>query len=115
MTTHEQIINYTIKPHGGTLINRVVEGEERDYLLEAAQSYKVITLNPWSISDLELIGIGGFSPLTGFMGEADYTKVVEDTHLENGLVWSIPITLPVSEEEADKLEIGDDIALYGEW
>ena len=48
------------------------------------------------------------------MGEADYTKVVEDTHLENGLVWSIPITLPVSEEEADKLEIGDDIALYGE-
>ena len=114
MTTHEQIINYTIKPHGGTLINRVVEGEERDYLLEAAQSYKVITLNPWSISDLELIGIGGFSPLTGFMGEADYTKVVEDTHLENGLVWSIPITLPVTEEEADKLEIGDDIALYGE-
>ena len=44
----------------------------------------------------------------------DYTKVVEDTHLENGLVWSIPITLPVTEEEADKLEIGDDIALYGE-
>ena len=74
----------------------------------------MITLNPWSISDLELIGIGGFSPLTGFMGEADYTKVVEDTHLENGLVWSIPITLPVTEEEADKLEIGDDIALYGE-
>ena len=114
MATHEQIINYTIKPHGGELINRVVEGEERAHLLEAAQSYKVITLNPWSISDLELIGIGGFSPLTGFMGEADYTKVVETTHLENGLVWSIPITLPVTEEEADKLAIGDDIALYGE-
>ena len=48
------------------------------------------------------------------MNKADYTKVVEDTHLENGLVWSIPITLPVSEEEANQLEIGDDIALYGE-
>ena len=52
---------------------------KKEISLEAAQSYKVITLNPWSISDLELIGIGGFSPLTGFMGEADYTKVVEDT------------------------------------
>ena len=77
MTTHEQIINYTIKPHGGTLINRVVEGEERDYLLEATQSYKVITLNPWSISDLELIGIGGFSPLTGFMGEVTTLKLLK--------------------------------------
>ncbi|MDU1641368.1 MAG: sulfate adenylyltransferase, partial [Staphylococcus epidermidis] len=76
--------------------------------------FKPITLNPWGISDLELIGIGGFSPLTGFMNKEDYTKVIEETHLSNGLVWSIPITLPVTESEADKLEIGDDIALYGE-
>ena len=48
------------------------------------------------------------------MGEADYKKVVEDTHLENGLVWSIPITLPVTETQANELNIGDDIALYGE-
>ena len=52
--------------------------------------------------------------LTGFMNKEDYTKVIEETHLSNGLVWSIPITLPVTESEADKLEIGDDIALYGE-
>ena len=87
---------------------------KKERLIKEASSYKSITLNPWGISDLELIGIGGFSPLTGFMNKADYTKVVEDTHLENGLVWSIPITLPVSEEEANQLEIGDDIALYGE-
>lgn len=114
MSKNEEVINYTIQPHGGELINRVVEGEERERLIKEASSYKSITLNPWGISDLELIGIGGFSPLTGFMNKADYTKVVEDTHLENGLVWSIPITLPVSEEEANQLEIGDDIALYGE-
>lgn len=114
MSKNEEVINYTIQSHGCELINRVVEGEERESLINEASSYKSITLNPWGISDLELIGIGGFSPLTGFMNKADYTKVVEDTHLENGLVWSIPITLPVSEEEANQLEIGDDIALYGE-
>ena len=114
MSNNEEVINYTIKPHGGELINRVLEGEEREHLIKEASSYKSITLNPWSISDLELIGIGGFSPLTGFMNKADYTAVVEDTHLENGLVWSIPITLPVTEEEADQLEIGEHVALYGE-
>ncbi|OFQ09891.1 sulfate adenylyltransferase [Staphylococcus sp. HMSC072E01] len=114
MTTNEDIINYTIKPHGGELINRVVEGKEREALIEKANTFKSLTLNPWSISDLELIAIGGFSPLTGFMGEADYKKVVEDTHLENGLVWSIPITLPVTETQANEFNIGDDIALYGE-
>ena len=81
MPTNEDIINYTIKPHGGELINRVVEGKEREALIEKANAFKSLTLNPWSISDLELIAIGGFSPLTGFMGEADYKKVVEDTHL----------------------------------
>jgi len=114
MATNEDIINYTIKPHGGELINRVVEGKEREALIEKANAFKSLTLNPWSISDLELIAIGGFSPLTGFMGEVDYKKVVEDTHLENGLVWSIPITLPVTEAQANELNIGDDIALYGE-
>ena len=114
MSNNETITNYTIKPHGGELINRVVEGNERERLIEEALKFKPITLNPWGISDLELIGIGGFSPLTGFMNKEDYTKVIEETHLSNGLVWSIPITLPVTESEADKLDIGDDIALYGE-
>ncbi|MEJ7142132.1 sulfate adenylyltransferase, partial [Staphylococcus capitis] len=77
-------------------------------------SLPAITLNPWSLSDLELIGIGGFSPLTGFMNKADYTEVVENLHLSNGLVWSIPITLPVTEDKANELEIGSRIALYGE-
>lgn len=114
MTSTTQIVDETIKPHGGQLINRQVEGNEKEQLIEAAQTFPKITLNPWSISDLELIAIGGFSPLTGFLGQKDYESVVDNLRLENGLVWSIPITLPVTEEEADELEIGDDVALYGE-
>lgn len=104
----------TIKPHGGELINRQVEGEEREILIQEAKHFPKLILNPWSLSDLELIAIGGFSPLTGFLGKKDYISVVENLRLDNGLVWSIPITLPVTKEEADKLTIGTNIALYGE-
>ncbi|MCP6711601.1 hypothetical protein NL489_30070, partial [Klebsiella pneumoniae] len=79
-------------PHGGKLINRQLEGAEREALIEAAAAFKTLTLNAWSLSDLELIAIGGFSPLTGFMGEADYQNVVENLHLADGTLWSIPIT-----------------------
>lgn len=114
MTVTNKPVNNTIQPHGGTLINRQVEGVEREQLIQEAQNFPAITLNPWSLSDLELISIGGFSPLEGFMGEADYTEVVENVHLSNGLVWSIPITLPVDEAQANELNIGDRVALYGE-
>ncbi|RIP34812.1 sulfate adenylyltransferase [Staphylococcus gallinarum] len=114
MTVTNELTNNTIQPHGGTLINRQVEGTAREQLIQEAQHFPAITLNPWSLSDLELISIGGFSPLEGFMGEADYTEVVENVHLNNGLVWSIPITLPVDETQANELNIGDRVALYGE-
>ncbi|KRG11185.1 sulfate adenylyltransferase [Staphylococcus sp. NAM3COL9] len=114
MTLSTETITNTIEAHGGELINREVSDLLKKELLAEAKSLSAITLNPWSLSDLELIGIGGFSPLTGFMNEADYTNVVEDLHLSNGLVWSIPITLPVTEDEAKQLEIGTRVALYGE-
>lgn len=114
MATATQIINYTSTPHGGELINRQLEGAEREALIKEAEAFPKLTLNAWSLSDLELIAIGGFSPLTGFMGEADYTNVVENLHLADGTLWSIPITLPVTEEQADEYELGSKIALYGE-
>ena len=114
MSEHKTYTNDTIRPHGGTLVNRIVEGTEREQLIENAKSLHSIILNQWSLSDLELIGIGGFSPLTGFMNQADYESVVENVHLKNGHVWSVPITLPVSQTEANNLEIGEQVALYGE-
>src|SRR5204863_1062774 len=65
-----------------------------------------------AISDLELIAIGAYSPLEGFMGEADYHAVVSGMRLVNGVAWSMPITLPVSIEQAGRLREGTDVALY---
>lgn len=61
----------TIQPHGGTLINRVVDGGEREQLLNRAAGLHQLRINTWAISDLDLIGVGAFSPLTGFMVEQD--------------------------------------------
>lgn len=114
MSEHKTFTNDTIRRHGGTLVNCIVEGTKREQLIENAKSLHSIILNQWSLSDLELIGIGGFSPLTGFMNQADYESVVEHVHLKNGHVWSVPITLPVSQTEANNLVIGEQVALYGE-
>src|SRR5699024_5131101 len=104
----------TILPHGGKLIQRELFGEQRESYLNQLDSLKSIKLSSWSLSDLELIAIGGFSPLIGFMGKADYTSVINNMRLNDGTIWSIPITLPVTEELAGSLEIGSTIALIGE-
>jgi sulfate adenylyltransferase len=102
----------TSVPHGGTLINRVADGAEREAAIERAASLPSITIGSVALSDLELIGNGAFSPLTGFMGEADYRSVVDNMRLANGLPWSIPITLAVTSDEADELDIGSQVALH---
>jgi len=104
----------SIKPHGGTLVNRIADAGEREALLAEAKQLPVIPVNNWTISDLDLIGVGAFSPLTGFMNQEDYESVVENMRLANGLVWSIPITLAVEPERAASLGKGDRAALRGE-
>ncbi|NOU92913.1 sulfate adenylyltransferase [Paenibacillus sp. LMG 31456] len=104
----------TIQPHGGVLINRIAQGEQRDGLLELAKGLFQLKINSWTISDLDLIGVGAFSPLTGFLAEQDYTSVVNNMRLADGTVWSIPITLPVEAEVADTLKLGEQVALVGE-
>ncbi|WP_431804862.1 sulfate adenylyltransferase [Halobacillus andaensis] len=96
------------------LVNKEVEGKDRQEVLEQAKKLPSLTISAWTISDLELIGIGGFSPLQGFMGKADYERVVNELRLKDGTVWSIPITLPVTESQADEIKIGEEIALKGE-
>lgn len=97
----------SIEPHGGVLqINMNTE-------LDLKRINKTLTVSKWTISDIELIGIGGFSPLNGFMGEADYSAVLHQLRLSDGPVWSIPITLQVTKEEAGHLDPGDQIQLKG--
>ena len=68
-------------------------------------------LTPRQICDLELLMNGGFNPLKGFLTEADYNGVVENMRLADGQLWPMPITLDVSQKEADTIEVGQDIAL----
>jgi len=79
--------------------------------LERAARMPRIILDPVNVSDLELIAVGAFSPLTGFLGSADYRSVVEDMRLTSDVVWSIPITLAVAEETARRLREGQEVAL----
>lgn len=104
----------TILPHGGTLVNRIVTGAERAERLKQAKELRQLPITKWTISDLDLIGVGAFSPLTGFLNEEDYLSVVNNMRLANGTVWSIPITLDVNPEYAASFEIGEAIALVGQ-
>jgi sulfate adenylyltransferase len=94
----------TILPHGGSLVNRYIP-------LENYQFNARIDLDPVSLSDLECLAIGAFSPLDSFMGQADYLSVLHHMRLSNGLPWSLPITLPVSDEIAKKLKNSQEAAL----
>ncbi|MBL1178348.1 sulfate adenylyltransferase [Pantanalinema sp. GBBB05] len=100
-----------IAPHGGQLINRLASSAQRQEFLDKAAYLPVVQIDQRAVSDLELIAIGGFSPLIGFMGQADYIRVVNEMHLANGLPWSIPITLSVTEEVAAPLKEGTLIRL----
>ncbi|HZS08911.1 MAG TPA: sulfate adenylyltransferase [Blastocatellia bacterium] len=102
-----------ITPHGGTLIDREARGAEREALLRSVSRLQNIELNAREEADLELIANGAFSPLEGFMSEADYVSVRDDRRLANGLVWTIPVTLSAAAEERARLKIGDDVALRG--
>jgi sulfate adenylyltransferase len=100
-----------IAPHGGELIDRVVpEDERRERAMEAAGLPRV-PLGPRTLSDLQMISTGVFSPLEGFMLRDEYESVVEDMRLGNGLAWSLPITLSVDADRADELSEGSEIAL----
>lgn len=101
----------TIQPHGRVLVNRILEGEPRAEALIRAAHLPRIVLTDMNLADLEMIASGALSPLTGYMGHADYQSVVNHMRLANGLPWSIPVTLAVSEEQAASLREGQEVTL----
>ncbi|MBI4247553.1 MAG: sulfate adenylyltransferase [Candidatus Rokubacteria bacterium] len=100
-----------IAPHGGALVNRVLVGDARAEARARAAELPTIALDARAVSDIELLAIGALSPLDGFMGEADYRAVLGGLRLASGLLWPLPITLAVGEEDAARLKEGGPVAL----
>ena len=90
-----------IPPYGGNseedLVNLVVTGDEREALVERASHLPSVQISARALCDLELIATGGFSPLTRFMGKADYERVLTEMRLKDGTLFPIPVTLPLDE------------------
>ena len=97
---------HLIAPHGGELVNLIEEPERISELKAQSREWPSWDLSPRQICDLELLMSGGFSPLRGFLGRAEYESVCQNMRLANGLIWPIPITLDVTEEFAKSLKPG---------
>jgi sulfate adenylyltransferase len=96
-----------IAPHGGELVDLLVPAGEREDLAKRATGLPAATLSAKQAADLELLAVGGLSPLRGFQGSEDWRTVVEEMHLADGLPWSIPVTLATDAEAS----VGDELAL----
>jgi sulfate adenylyltransferase len=104
-------IDHLNPPHGGTLVNLMVDSKRREELRAASKEWLSWDLTPRQLCDLELLMNGGFSPLRGFMGRADYESVCSSMRLSNGLIWPMPVVLDVPAELAKKLAAGGKLAL----
>lgn len=100
-----------IPPHGNVLVNRVLSKEHAEAARARAAKLFSITLDEDEVKDVKNIARGVYSPLTGFLNESDFVRVVEDMRLADGTVWSIPFVLDVTTEEADNMKSGDEVAL----
>ncbi len=106
-----------ITPHGSDeLIELLLTGAELEEEKKKAQTLPKLNLSSRETGDLIMMGIGGFTPLTGFMGHDDWKSVSEEMKMpsKDGLFWPIPVTFSTDKENADKLNIGDEVALYSE-
>ena len=117
--TQSQSQSKLVPPHGSAELKPLLlEGEAREQALELASTLPTITLSSRERGDLIMFGIGGFTPLNGFMNQADWQGVVDNMRLQSGenagLFWPIPITLSAPKETADNLSQGDKVALVAQ-
>ena len=100
----------TVIPHGGVLIDQIVTGAAADALTARAASLPRIVLDAREQADVELIATGAVSPIRGFLGHADYARVLSELRLADGTVWPLPLTLAVDDEK--KAELDTAAGLY---
>ena len=103
--------DHLTSPHGGKLVDLVVDADRAAELKEASRDWESWDLTPRQMCDLELLLNGGFSPLTGFMTSPDYEGVCNSMRLADGTLWPIPITLDVPQSVAERLAEGSQLAL----
>ncbi len=104
-----------VKPHGGgDLKPLLLEGDARKQELEKAKGLTQVKMTSRETGDLIMLGIGGFTPLDGFMTKADWQGVCDTYQMANGLFWPIPITLSTTQGKADSISEGEEIALVDE-
>jgi len=102
-----------INPHGSDELKvLLLSGDEKNSELERAKSMKTVDITSRESGDLIMLGIGGFTPLDGFMGQDDWKSVTSDMQMSDGTFWPIPITLSVTQDDAESIEIGSEIALF---
>ncbi len=106
-----------ISPHGSPeLVELLLTGQELEDEKKKAEGLKKLNLSSRETGDLIMMGIGGFTPLTGFMGHDDWKSVCAEMKMpsKDGLFWPIPVTLSADKAFADSLSDGEEIALYSE-
>ncbi|GAG43439.1 unnamed protein product, partial [marine sediment metagenome] len=99
----------SVEPHGNKPANLLVDEKQRALLKEIALNLPDITLNDRQLCDLEMLAMGAFSPLEGFMCRPDYESVLDRMRLQNGLLWPIPICPDISSTQARPLDIGQSV------
>ena len=99
------------EPHGGELKNLYLGDEEVEQVKKEALDYTSWDLTDRQLCDIELILNGAFSPLDGFLNQAEYDGVVSEMRLPSGVLWPMPITLDVGEEFAGSVKAGEKLAL----
>src|SRR5699024_2099290 len=108
---------YPQKPHGGVMINQVVDPDKKEAEIERARSLPSIKVDLEAVITIEMIATGVLSPIKGFMNEDDYLSVLEKGRLANGVVWPVPLSFaPSGKRNSDtisKLSVGDEVALLG--